>query len=94
MLRIAIVALLTLEIVLLSALALSPANATSSDFENYIWSFADVGSHQVVCKKIVMHPEKQLQSGESGRQVVKMSSTSTVVSHSYCAASTKPVVGS
>lgn len=93
MLRIVIVVLVTLEIVLLTALTLSPAEATTtSDYVNYMWSFADVGSNQVVCKKVVLHPEKQLKSDESDRQVVKMSSKSSVVSDSFCANTAKPYV--
>jgi hypothetical protein len=88
MLRIVIVALVTLELVLLTALALPPAQATNSDFESYIWSFADVGSNQVVCKRVAMHPQEQLQS--QNRRVVKMVSRSTVVGDSYCANSAKP----
>lgn len=93
MLRFAIVALVTLEIVLLSALALPPARATqaaSSNVEQYIWSFAAVGSDRVVCKKVVMHPGKQLQDRSSHRELVRMSSKSKVVSDSYCANSAKP----
>jgi hypothetical protein len=91
MLRILIVVLVTLELVLLTALALPPAKATTStDFENYLWSFADVGTNQLVCKKVVMHPEEQFKDRSSHRQVVKMYSKSTVVSDSYCANSAKP----
>ena len=90
MLRFIVVALVTLELVLLTAFALAPANATSSDFETYIWSFADLGSNQVVCKKVVMHPGELVQSKSSDRQVVRMNSASAIVSDSYCAYSAKP----
>jgi hypothetical protein len=93
MLRIVVVALVTLELILLTSFALAPANATSSDLENYIWSFADVGSNQVVCKKVVMHPQKQLKSQWDNRQLVQMSSSSTVVNDSYCANLAKPYQG-
>ncbi|MBD0343580.1 MAG: hypothetical protein ICV63_01825 [Coleofasciculus sp. Co-bin14] len=90
MLRIVVVALVTLGLVLVTTLTLAPAQATSSDFENYIWSFTDVGSDRVVCKKVVMHPQQQLRDRLSNRNLVQMSSTSTVVSDSYCANSAKP----
>jgi hypothetical protein len=90
MLRFVVVALVTLELVLLSAFALAPAHATSSDFENYMWGFAEIGSSQVVCKKVVMHPEAQLNDRSSNRKMVRMDSTSTVVDDSYCANLAKP----
>jgi hypothetical protein len=85
MLKFVVVALVTLELVLLTAFGLAPAHATSRDFASYMWSFADIGSNQVVCKKVVMHPEEQVHDRSSNRKLVKMSSTSTVVSDSYCA---------
>ncbi len=90
MLRIVVVVLVTLELVLLTAFALAPANATSSDVGNYAWGFAYVGSNQVVCKKMVMHPQEQIQSQLDHRKVVKVSYDSTVVSDSYCANLAKP----
>lgn len=98
MLRIVFVLLVIVELVLLTTLALtpvnaavsSPDNATAGNVENYIWAFADLGSDRVVCKKIVMHPEKQLLRSSSDEQVIKMSSTSTVVSDRYCANLAKP----
>ena len=90
MLRIVVVVLVTLELVLLTAFALAPANATSSDVGNYAWGFAYVGSNQVVCKKIVIHPEEQLKSSSDRRKVVKVTYGSTVVSDSYCANLAKP----
>ena len=98
MLRIVFVALVIVELVLLTTLAIAPvnaaisnpANAASGNLENYTWAFADLGSNQVVCKKVVMHPEKQLQRSSSKEQVLKMRSKSTVVSDSYCANLAKP----
>jgi len=96
MLRLVIVALVTLEIVLLSALTLSPANATSSSGElgNYIWGFADIGSTEIVCKQITIHPEKQVRSRSSDREVIQMDSSSIVVSDRFCAGLTKPQLAS
>lgn len=90
MLKFLIMALVTLELVLLSALVLPPADAASSDFENYIWGFASAGSNQLVCKKVAMQPDQWWQPGSSKNQAVKMYSTSTVVSDRYCANSAKP----
>jgi hypothetical protein len=98
MLRIVFVALVIVELVLLTTLAIAPvnaaisnpANAASGNLENYIWAFADLGSNQVVCKKVVMHPEAQLLRPSSNERVVKMNSTSRVVSDSYCVNSAKP----
>jgi hypothetical protein len=88
MLRLVIVALVTLELVLLTAF-FSPADAASSNFEHYIWSYASVGSNQLVCKKVVMHPDEGWQSRSSKNQPVKMNTTSTVVSDRFCADSLK-----
>lgn len=90
MLRFVVVALVVLELVLLSTFVLPPADAAISDFENYMWGFSSVESNQVVCKKVVMHPEKKLQRQSSKDQVVKMRSRSTVVDDSYCANLAKP----
>ena len=101
MLRIVFLGLVVLELVLLTTLALSPVNAAISNpeqvasdkLESYIWSFADLGSNQVVCKKIVMHPESQLRRSSSNNPVIKMDSTSTIVNDSYCANSPKFYLG-
>ena len=90
MVRLVVVFLVTLELVLLTAFALAPAHATSTDVENYTWGFAYVGSNQVVCKKLAMHPQQQIQSQFDRRKVVKVSYDSTVVSDSYCANLAKP----
>ena len=90
MVRLVVVFLVTLELVLLTAFALAPAHATSTDVENYTWGFAYVGSNQVVCKKLAMHPQEQIQSQLDHRKVVKVSYDSIVVSDSYCANLAKP----
>ena len=98
MLRIVFVGLVILELVLLTTLALSPVNAATSNpdsaasdkLESYIWTFADLGSNQIVCKKIIMYPEEQLLRTSSNERAVKMNSTSSIVSDSYCANSAKP----
>lgn len=87
MLRIVVVALVV-ELVLLTLLTQSPTDAASRKFENYMWSFADVSSNQVVCKKMVIYPEKE--SVYRGSKSIKMYSTSIVVNDSYCANLAKP----
>ena len=82
--------LVALELVLLSSFVLPPAKATTPNMESYIWSFAEVGSNKVVCKKLVMHPEQQLKDRSSNRELVQMSSASVVVSDKYCANLAKP----
>ena len=57
MLRTVIVALVTVGLLLITTLAFSPVNATTSDLELYTWGYSYVGNNQVVCKKIVTHPE-------------------------------------
>lgn len=91
MLRFVIIALVTCELVLLSAFALSPASAASNELAKYSWGFTSVGSSQVVCKQIVFHPEKELKSKNSDRKVIQMFSSSNVVSDHFCANLAKPI---
>lgn len=88
MLRFAIVALVTLGLVLVTALGLNPANATVSTPEFYAWNFASVGSSQLVCKKTVVVPQDQIIPSSSMQAV---SITSAIVDSKFCANSTKPV---
>ncbi|MEG3988111.1 hypothetical protein QUA20_12055 [Microcoleus sp. Pol7_A1] len=87
MLRFAIVALVTLGLVLVTALGLHPANATVSTPEFYAWNFASVGSSELVCKKTVVVPQDLIIP--SSMQAVSI--TSAIVDEKYCANSTKPV---
>lgn len=87
MLRFAIVALVTLGLVLVTALGLHPANATVSTPEFYAWNFASVGSSELVCKKTVVVPQDLIIP--SSMQAVNI--TSAIVDEKYCANSTKPV---
>lgn len=90
MLKFLIFALVTLEIILLGALALSPANAMMSDSAVYTWEFASVGSNQVVCKQISLLPKDRLMPPSSPMQPVNISSI--VVDKSYCANIAKPLI--
>ena len=90
MLKFVIVGLLTLELVLLAAFALPPANATVSNPEIYTWNFAYVGSNQLVCKKVVMVPGNRDIPPSSPMQAVNINSK--VVDDSYCANAAKPLL--
>lgn len=92
MLKSLVLALVSLGLVILTNLALAPADAAMSNSETYIWSFASLDSNQLVCKQIVMHPERALHRRSSQEQVVQMNSISTIVSDRYCANSAKPYV--
>lgn len=87
MLRFAIVALVTLELVLLTALGMNPATASVSN-EFYAWNFASVGSSELVCKKMVVAPQDILLPS-SPMQAVNISSA--IVDEKFCAKSTKPL---
>lgn len=90
MLKFVIAALLTLELVLWTAFALPPANATIANPEIYTWNFAYVGSNQLVCKKVVMLPENRELPPSSPMQAVNINSK--VVNDSYCANAAKPIL--
>ncbi|MEG3897497.1 MULTISPECIES: hypothetical protein [unclassified Microcoleus] len=88
MLRFAIVALVTLGFVLVTALGLHPANATVSNPEFYAWNFASVGSSELVCKKTVVVPQDLIIPSSSMQAV---SINSAIVDDKFCANSTGPV---
>jgi hypothetical protein len=88
MLRTVIVALATVGLVLITTFAFSPVNATTSDLELYTWGYPYIGSDQVVCKKIVTHPEQRPMPKSSKMQPVKI--RSIIVSDRYCDHLTKP----
>ncbi|MEG4802278.1 hypothetical protein QUB63_20485 [Microcoleus sp. ARI1-B5] len=88
MLRFAIVALVTLGLVLVTAFGLSPATATVSTPEFYAWNFASVGSSELVCKKTVVVPQDLIIPSSSMQPV---SINSAIVDNKFCANSTKPV---
>ncbi|MBE9183403.1 hypothetical protein IQ270_01345 [Microcoleus sp. LEGE 07076] len=88
MFRFAIVALVTLGLVLLTAFGLHPASATVSNPEFYAWNFASVGSSELVCKKTVVVPQNLL-FPSSSMQAVTINSAK--VDRKFCANSTQPV---
>ncbi len=89
MLKFVIAALVALEIVLLSSWVLPPANATSPDSEVYIWDYASIGSSQLVCKKVVFHPENR--PLPPGVEVQPTRINSRIVNDSNCDHLTKPI---
>ncbi|MCW6051942.1 hypothetical protein K4039_18040 [Lyngbya sp. CCAP 1446/10] len=87
MLRFAIIALVTLGLVLVTAFGLYPASATVSNPEFYAWNFASVGSSELVCKKTVIVPQNLIIP--SSMQAVRINSA--IVDDKFCTNSTKPV---
>ncbi|MBE9165377.1 MULTISPECIES: hypothetical protein [Microcoleaceae] len=87
MVRFAIVALLTLGLVLVTAFGLRPASATVSNPEFYAWNFASVGSSELVCKKTVVVPQNKIVA--SSMQAVSINSA--IVDNKFCENSTKPL---
>ncbi|MGK7904110.1 MAG: hypothetical protein AB4352_22415 [Hormoscilla sp.] len=83
--RFATIALSTLALVLLTSLP--PATAQMPRTETYSWSFARLGSNQVVCKKIDTVLDKA-QPRTQDKQAVHINST--IVSDRYCAKLVKP----
>lgn len=83
--KFATIALSTLLLVLLTSLP--PATAQVKGTETYAWSFARLGSNQVVCKKIDTVLDKE-QPRTQDKQAVHISST--IVSDRYCAKLVKP----
>jgi len=90
MLKAVVVVLVVAELVLLTAFRLAPAQATPSDSQVYTWGFVRPGSQHLVCKRITIHPEKEVVSQSSHHKSIKMSSKSKIVEDSYCSHLTKP----
>lgn len=87
MFKFLIMALVSVELVLLSTF-FQPANATVKDTEFYTWDYASVGSKQLVCKEVIIHPKKRLMPESSDLQPVAI--RSKVVSDRYCTKSARP----
>lgn len=90
MLKYVIISLVALQLILFTAFALPPANATVSNREIYTWNFAYVGSQELVCKKVILAPENRELPPSSPMQAVNISSK--VVDANYCANLAKPVL--
>jgi len=90
MLKFVLVALVTLEVVLLTTLALAPANATSSNTEFYTWSFANLGNSQLVCKRVEMlKRDREMPPGVKSDPV---NIDSIIVDDHFCANLAKPIL--
>lgn len=89
MLKFVIAALVALQIVLLSSWVIPSANATSPDSVVYVWDYAAIGSSQVVCKKVVFHPENR--PLPAGVEVQPARINSTIVNDADCSHLTKPI---
>ena len=90
MLKFVIAALVALEIILLHSWSLPPANATTPDSEVYIWDYASVGSSELVCKKVVFHPENR--PLPPGVEVQPASIRSKIVQDAECSHLRKPTL--
>ncbi|MGD1701575.1 hypothetical protein [Dapis sp. BLCC M229] len=84
-----IIALITLELVLLSGLVRVPANATIRDSEIFTWDYASISNSQVVCKKVKFHPTNKTLPESSDMEAVKINSQ--IVNDNYCSDLSKPV---
>lgn len=87
MLRFIVIALVTIELVLLSGFLPAKASSPPQALETYAWGYASVGSNQFVCKKIEAVPtESNLPLKD--KQQVKMQSL--IVAQNHCAHLAKP----
>lgn len=92
--RLVIIALVVVELVLVSVLTLKPAEAKLTNTATYTWGFGYVGSNKVVCKKLAMHQDNWTPPASATPGTVKVHSTTTIVDDHYCAKFPKPVVES
>ncbi|NEQ41424.1 MAG: hypothetical protein F6K40_36610 [Okeania sp. SIO3I5] len=88
MLKYMIIALITLELVLLSSFVRSPANATIRDSEIFTWDYASISNSLVVCKKVIFHPTNRKLPESSDMEPINIHSQ--VVNDEYCSDLTKP----
>ncbi|GAB4289099.1 MAG: hypothetical protein Fur0025_23460 [Oscillatoriaceae cyanobacterium] len=88
MVRIILGAIAVAVLTIIGTIALSPAMATSTDMESYLWTPAGVGRDEIVCKRVVIHPEGRPLPQSSQQQPVQI--RSAIVSESYCAGMPKP----
>ncbi|HIK10009.1 MAG TPA: hypothetical protein IGS52_07055 [Oscillatoriaceae cyanobacterium M33_DOE_052] len=88
MVRIILGAIAIAVLTIIATIALSPAMATSTDMESYLWTPAGVGRHEIVCKRVIIHPEARPLPQSSHQQPVQI--RSAIVSENYCAGMPKP----
>ncbi|MCL2937091.1 MAG: hypothetical protein O4803_08365 [Trichodesmium sp. St15_bin1_1] len=89
MLKYILIALITLELILLSGFVTSPANGTMRDSEIFIWDYASLSNYKVVCKKMIFHPTNRRLPESSDMKPINIHSQ--VVNDEYCSNLTKPV---
>ncbi len=88
-LRMAILALVVVNAILLTHLGTSPAQATSEVNPIYAWEFYRPGSDKLVCKQVAMLPKKFNLPSSSLQQASRLKSK--IVSDNYCQNLTKPI---
>ncbi|MEB3343471.1 hypothetical protein [Okeania sp.] len=84
-----LIALISLELVLLSAFIKVPANANIRDLEVFTWDYASINNSQIVCKKVKFQPANRKLPESSDMEPVKINSQ--IIDDSYCFDLTKPV---
>ena len=89
MLKYIVIALITIELILLTGFVQSPANGTIRDSEIFIWDYASLSNYQVVCKKTIFHPTNRKLPESSDMEPINIHSQ--VVNNEYCSNLTKPV---
>lgn len=87
MLRFIFIALVTIELVLLSGFLPAKASSPPQALETYAWGYTSVGSNQLVCKKIEAVPTESNLSLKD-KQQVKMQSL--IVAQNHCSHLAKP----
>lgn len=89
MLKKVLVALVCLEIILVTVLRHTPANATSPVNSSYFWDFAHASSTQLVCKRMSLRPSNKTFATAPDKQ--QMKTFTRTVADSYCEGLTKPL---
>ena len=89
MLKYIVIALITLELILLTGFFKSPAHDTMRESEFFIWDYASLSNYQVVCKKLIFHPTNRRLPELSKMKPINIHSQ--VVNDEYCSNLTKPV---
>ncbi|MBD2310088.1 hypothetical protein H6G20_00130 [Desertifilum sp. FACHB-1129] len=87
MLRFILIALVTIELVLLSGFLPAKASSPSQAMATYTWGYPYVGSTQLVCKQIEAKPTDSAVP-QKDKQQIKMQST--LVSDRFCSHLAKP----
>ncbi|MGL5082037.1 MAG: hypothetical protein ACRC8A_11185 [Microcoleaceae cyanobacterium] len=82
LLKYGLTVLVSLMLVLLSSVMVSPTQATvANDTQVYIWDYVSVGSPEIACKQVIFHPRAQVQFQTESQPI---SIRSVVVDQSNC----------